>query len=407
MQKPAVERRRVIINRPQKGNFMDEKYYLTKGSADSAENEEYIKLINLAFGFDGKERSFRKLLPKLFGEDKRSAPLTWFVRERESGRALAAVLNYPLEFNICGEKVKAFGIGNVGVHPDFRGRDFMKETMAAAHNEMISAGADFSALSGRRQRYNHFGYEKCGTDSVFTLTRKTVSYIVPDFSCRLEMKKLEREDAVTLDAIYALQNGRVYRTERPRAQLYDVMISWEATPYVFFIDGALVGWAIDHHGTVTELVAVDPAYYDDMIIALSSLYFETRYLVPDFERGLARALWKYTETVYTGADLCFSIFNYEKMIGLLMKLRSTCSPLADGRLAVGIDGVNCAENLLITVKDGAPFVTRTDASPEITLGHLEAMRFFFCEKCVEREKLNPDLASWFPLPIYIFSADNV
>ena len=387
---------------------IDDKYVLVKGgNSVHDENPEYIELINLAFGFTGTDHPFTKILPKLFGPGVDSASRTWFVKERESGKFVAAVGCFPITFNVCGEEIKAFGIGNVAVHPEYRGEGFMKACMEAAYDEMTASGAAMSLLSGRRHRYNHFGYEKCAAESVFTLTRKCVSYLRPDLKSALEMKKLERTDEEALDRIYDLHNTRAYRALRDRSMLYDIMISWEAEPYVFLKDGGFAGWAILKGNTVTEMIAEDDLYLDDMIVALTGIRQELEFLVPPFDTSLESALWKYTETVYTGADLCFSVFDYEKVLGLLMKLKCGYEKMADGGIVVRVNGVNGRENLRISVKNNLPSVEKCDDEPDITLDHLAAMRFFFMERSPERSLLPPALASWFPLPIYVHSADNV
>ena len=384
---------------------MEEKYVVEKGNSEIF--DEYIDLINYSFGFNGRDSSFPKLLPKLFGNGNRSAEQTHFVKDAESGKLLACVGNFPIDFNICGERVKAFGIGNVAVHPRYRGKGYMKAAMASAFDEMREEGADMALLSGRRHRYNYFGFEKCGTDSVYTLTRKTVSYVNPDFNTELQMKALDRNDDSALDAIFALHNTRKYRAERRREKLYDILVSWEAKPYVFYRRDEFAGWAVVKGNTVTELVPKDIRFVPDMVTALSSLNFEMRYLIPEFERAVGDAMLKFAETVYTGADLCFSIFNYEKMIGLLMRLKASATELIDGELTVEVNGFFGVENLLISVKNGVPDVQKTDLEPDITLEHIEAMQFFFFEKTPLRSSVPAAPRSWFPLSIYVHSPDNV
>ena len=385
--------------------YMEEKYIVEKGTSDIF--DEYIDLINYSFGFNGRDSSFPKLLPKLFGKGSSASEHTHFVKDADSGKLLACVGSFPIDFNICGEKVKAFGIGNVAVHPRYRGKGYMKAAMAAAFNEMREEGADMALLSGRRHRYNYFGFEKCGTDSVYTLTKKTVSYVNPDLHTDLQMKIISKEDSDTLDAILALHNTRNYRAERSREKLYDILVSWEATPYAFYKQNEFAGWAVVKGNTVTELVPADIDFVPDMVTALSTLNFEMRYLIPEFERPVGDAMLKYAETVYTGADLCFSIFNYEKMISLLLKLKAAETDLIDGQIAVKINGFFGEESLLISVKSGVPNVRKTDNKPDITLEHLEAMQFFFFEKTPLRNSVPTTPRSWFPLCIYVHSPDNV
>jgi len=387
---------------------MDEKYSIKKGQTDP---DLYIDLINYVFGFNGSERSFVKLLPKLFSPENapRSTDDTVFVYD--GGSPVACVGAFPLDYVICDTSVKAFGIGNVAVHPRYRGQGLMKSAMYSALDYMIKNGADMTVLSGRRHRYNHFGIEKCGTDTVYVLTAKTIGCLRPVPDPDVEMKRLERKDDKALDQIFALHNTRRYRVERPRERLYDILTSWQAVPYVFYKNGAFIGWAVLYRDSVSEIVPIAPEFAPDMASCLATLNFELSYLIPDFQSDVGNALWKYAETVYTGADLCMSVFNYQKIVSLSLRLKSEYSPLADGSLSLSIDGFAKHEDLVITVKNGVPSVSVPPAgspfAPDISLSHLEAMQLLFMQKSPSRSLLPPALLSWFPLPIYVHSPDNV
>lgn len=390
--------------------FDESRFYLQKGGCDP---EKYIDLINYTFGFNGFDRSFVKLLPKLFSKEnrQRSTDQTFFAFERSSGEPVACVGAFPLDYSICGEKVSAVGIGNVAVHPRYRGLGLMKAAMHMALDEMTGSGAAMAVLSGRRHRYNHFGIEKCGTESVYTLTRKTISYLRPDLDPRIEMKLLEKSDEKALDEIYALHNTRDYRTERPRERLYDILTSWQTEPFVFYKDGAFAGWAILYGDNVSEIMPTEPAFAADMAVALSGLRYSLDYHIPQFQQDVGNVLWDYAENIFTGADLCFSVLDYAKLLGLLMKLKSKNLSLADGELKVSVDGYAKKEDLVISVEGGVPSVRPAGAGedfrPEIALSHLEAMQLFFMGRAPSRERINPVARSWFPLCIYVHSPDNV
>ncbi|MBO7740366.1 MAG: hypothetical protein J6S34_02480, partial [Clostridia bacterium] len=64
-------------------------------------------------------------------------------------------------------------------------------------------------------------------------------------------------------------------------------------------------------------------------------------------------------------------------------------------------------SLKLSVKDGKTSVDLTDEAPEITLSQTEAEAFFFRNYSALRAKVNPQAASWLPLPLFIFEPDNV
>lgn len=367
--------------------------------------EEYIDFINYVFGFNGKDRSFEKLLPKLFKESKDSASETFFIRE--GGRLAAAVGSFPIEYSILGEKLPVKGIGNVAVHPRDRSKGYMKECMKAALDEMIADGVSFSVLSGRRHRYNHFGFVKCGVDRAYSVNGTTLAYVPADGEAELTMQRLRADDTNALADILALWESRPFSCTRPMEELYDIMISWQSAPYVFYEGETFAGWAIIKDDHVWEFVPAKLDYVPPMMRLLSTVRWGLDYHIPYFDKAIANAIFPYAENSWTGADLCFNILDYEKMLGLLLRLRSTYEPLLDGEVIVEIDGFAKVERLKLQVVGGIPTVKATEDEPSVKLSHLSAMRAFFLEDSPDRNVFSPVVRSWLPLPIYIFHADNV
>ena len=181
--------------------------------------EEYIDLINYVFGFNGTNSSFEKLLPKLYKTEKDGSVADTFFVQGEN-RLAAAIGSFPLEVSILGEKLPVKGIGNVAVHPRDRSKGYMKACMKAALDEMIADGIAFSVLGGRRHRYNHFGYEKCGANRTYEVNGTSLAYVSADGEPSLTMRKLDRNDTDTLAQLKALLESRPYHCTRPTEDLY-------------------------------------------------------------------------------------------------------------------------------------------------------------------------------------------
>lgn len=366
--------------------------------------DDYIDFANYVFGFNGADRSFEKLLPKLFKEGTNTAEDTFFVKEGD--RLAACVGSFPIEYSILGEKLPVRGIGNVAVHPRDRSKGYMKECMHAALAEMIAEGCAFSVLSGRRHRYNHFGYVKCGAAHGFEVTAKTLSYVIPEgYEPKLTARTLQREDPA-LSQLSAIWHARPFHCTRPRELLYDILISWQSEPIGFFDGDTLVGWVIVKGDDVWECIT-EPRYIPDLLVLMSRRRWYLRYRIPYHDADIADAIFPYAETSSTEPELCFNILNYQKMLSLLLRLKATYEPLLDGETVVEINGYAKTERLKISVLDGVPSVATTDDAPEVTFAHLEAMRAFFIGNAPERKAFSPVMRSWLPLPIYIYHADNV
>lgn len=373
-----------------------------KGNID---REDYVDFINYVFGMNGNDRSFVKLLPKLFKEGTDSAADTFFVKDGD--RLAACVGSFPIEYSILGEKLPVRGIGNVAVHPRDRSKGYMKECMRTALDEMIAEGCAFSVLSGRRHRYNHFGFVKCGTARGYEVTAKTVSYVIPDdYQPRLTMRTLCREDDKALGELSTIWHTRPFHCTRPHELLYDILISWQSEPIGFFEGDTLVGWVIVKGDDVWECIA-EPKHIPDMLVLLSRRFWHLRYQIPYHDADIAEAIFPFAETSSTEPELCFNILDYEKTLSLLLKLKATYEPLLDGETVVEIEGFAKPERLQIAVRNGVPSVEATDAPADATFSHLAAMRAFFLDDAPQRKSLSPIARSWLPLPIYIYHADNV
>ena len=67
------------------------------------------------------------------------------------------------------------------------------------------------------------------------------------------------------------------------------------------------------------------------------------------------------------------------------------------------------ETIRIEVKHGGVTVEKADGAsvPEVELGHIEAISFLTGLFSARRQTLSPAVRSWFPLPLFMDSADHV
>ena len=367
---------------------------------------EYIDFINYCFGMNGTSLSFDKLLPKLYADGKPSADDTYFALDGD--KIVGTVLAYPMTFHVAGQTLKARGIGSVATHPRHRGEGFMKAMMKEALDDMARDGIDLSVLGGRRRRYAHFGFEKCDAMTYYEVNRTTVGYLSPSTE-GYSIRPVAREDEALLDLLHFHMQSRPYYTERPRAERYDILLSWMSAPYAFFKGDTLVGWAI-HYGRkrqFSEFEILSPEAAGAILALSVNTFGELSIAVPIHEHEKAAMIDPYAENVTSVSNECFLVFNWEKVLSALFALKADAEALCDGSLAVRIEGYEKAETLKITVKDGKPSVMPYDGECEITLSLTDAEVFFFRNHAANRAKINPYAASWLPLPLFIHEPDNV
>ena len=91
------------------------------------DKQDLIDLIDLVFSQAHCPHNFKELIPKLYGESVNTMPYHYAVRE--NGKLMAAVLRYPISFQIGDNILKTAGIGSVCSHMLARQKGHMKEIM--------------------------------------------------------------------------------------------------------------------------------------------------------------------------------------------------------------------------------------------------------------------------------------
>lgn len=376
--------------------------------------EDYIRLINECFGMEEPEAGFPHLLPKLFAPGRHPENDTLFLMKE--GCPVACVGTFPLTFSLGGKKLKAVGIGNVATRADRRGEGCMQRLMGEALRRMAKEDVDLAVLGGRRHRYNHFDFEKCDAMRYFALTRKTVSdsglfgqstYTpLPDPVFR----PLLREENDLLDQLWEAMHQRPYHTVRPRADLYDILISWRSVPYVFLRGEKLAGWAIHYvsKGQLSEFHAIDPADTPCFLKKAVETLGDLNVALPPHRPAFSAAADRLCEHPMLISNECFRILNWQKVLSALLAVKASYTPMGDGAFSLMIRGIKGDIILTLRVAGGVCSVEEDpEATPALTLSTKEAERFFFANYAPEREGLAPFLAPLLPLPLTIDEADNV
>lgn len=381
---------------------MTELYY---GCGSQDQFDEYIDFINYVFGFNGNEEDFKRLLPKLFQSDWNPMPGTYLVTDHD--RIKAAVGVYEGEVTAGGMTLRTAGIGNVAVHPYERSKGYMKKLMHMAVDDMIRNQIDYSFLSGIRQRYNYFSFEKAGVCYYFGLDKTNIRHVFGDVKAPYQMKMVEADDDAALDTIEKLIRSKSYVPERRRKDLHRILCSWYARPFIFLDGERIAGYCVINENEVTEILAEQDEDFMKIIRTIAAEKNEITVLLPDYLTTYKEALENVAEQIRVGSGVMFSVFCYQRVIQAFMKLKAGYTVMPDGTFTVRIHGRAREEILTITVKNQEMTVTESMAEPMTELSHLEAMRFFFAPICEKRRQMPSFVQCWFPLPLWIYAADNV
>lgn len=396
--------------------------------AKESDFEELVDFINYVFSHSGGKTDFPTLLPKLY---RNNDTMKYHHIMKEEGKIKGVVCSFPLNLNLLGENVKVAGIGSVAVHPYSEGKGYMKELMTKSIEEMKNENVDMSVLSGYRQRYEHFGYEPCGEQINFNILDLNINYKFTEEDYEgIMFEILDESKSNLLEKAYKIHSSKTIKVEREREKFLDIAKSWNATTYSIYKNYEFIGYISSINSTIFE-VALEDNNDIDLVIASYIKRFKLgkvnlRLGVHEIEK--ISKLMKICENYSINTNNNFRIFNYEKVVGLFLKLKATYSNLADGECSIDIENYGVLNIKVINnnievkkIEEYKDELSKEESAHKelksqnirkfhIELGELEAMNFIFSplKSYFDFNKDIPNfIQSWFPLPLYIENLDCV
>lgn len=390
---------------------MDEKLYYGRGK--DCDNKKLIAFLDEVFFIDDDEetkRDFVSILPKIYHDEYRPAYNNFVVQE-ENGNFRAAVGNFYVDLDVCGEAVKACCIGNVAVGVEYRSKGYMVDLMEMSVKDMAEKGADIAYLGGQRQRYGYFGFETSGVSYNFEFNKKTAKHIFGSRKSTLRAEKLKENDLEAIAKIDELYQKNVIKASRPHKDYYRIITSWRHTPYVLYDGDEFAGYFLMGYSYewISECAVTKNEYYAELALAALEISGKesVRFNAAPFDKEKHGFFTVSSENISVGGCESLLVYNYEKVLRAYLKAKASYTKLADGELTVLIHGKKADEKLKIAVCNNEVSVEKFDGEPEIEFSHTEATRAFLSNFTYEREKLNGAAQQWFPLPAFIFSADQM
>ena len=386
------------------------------GPAQEQDYEELMAMLDNVFFLEDDEepkRTFLTLLPKLYKKEYRPWENNYCVWE--DGVMKAAVGMYVYDTGIAGENLRVGGIGNVAVARDSRRKGYMKLAMDAAMDAMKAAGCSFGELGGQRQRYQFWGFERGGIAVDASFSEKNLRHafgenaLDPDWRA----EEIKPGDSKAIEQVLAFIEAQPIHYKHSPAAFYDHLCSWNELPHAIWKGESLEGFFTLSRDRrhIGQLRLRDAGNLEMAVRAAYTVLPEGSFrsigmTIPMWQRDLLRAAEEISEGCDTDDTGMYTVLNWEKMLGALMKLQAVCRPLPDGQMCIHIEGWAGEECLCISVQDGVPSISACTCESEKTLTHLEAMRYFLAPYTILRD--GDALAQcWFPLPLCLMGIDTV
>lgn len=208
---------------------------------------EAVAFANRQFGLD-----FQQFQPKLYGHADSGGTCTF----RKDGRIIGMASFYPVFCN----GLRCLSVGTVCTAPEARGQGVMTSLFAYLQRNVFP-DYDIITLSGRKTRYEHFGFAKA-------LWFPEYWFYLRGGSPRIPIRPIIRQDAERLQSLWEKYGTG---TLRPGERMPDILRSANHEAYLLY-DGAEAGYVSGHRQKriLTEYCGPWPA--QTVVDAMSALW---------------------------------------------------------------------------------------------------------------------------------------
>lgn len=381
----------------------------------AADYEELIPFLTHSFQ---ESRRFDRVWPALY--QPLDEHMSWNLAVRRGGRIFAVVGVFPITLQVGARSLRVAGIGGVTVDPTCRRQGFMRLLMDRALDLIRAEGYELAFLGGRRHRYQHWGWEKCGLTISMSVDRYNIEHttegVLTDAgAAELTLEPLSGAPDVW-DALQPLHDRQLVRCQRPEESFHLYLQHCDAQTHVAVdAHGKVVGYLVlDEDGTgVHELVSVDDPTALKMIrLALTGPEGKASRLsiagLGAHRSTLIKALGPLAEGVSFGLSGNWQVFDWPAVVGALLTLQADLMPLIHGAVVIAITGQPRAMRLYVGPDEvGCQW---TDDKPDVCTDAFTAMRMLFGPLPPALVITLPEAASalqaWCPMPLSIPNLDR-
>ena len=375
-------------------NQADTNYPITLAAYD--DYNELLRFENKVF-----KTSFTKIMPKLYRDKEKCTESHIVIKDND--KIIAALAFYDTKLLLGDIEIKALGIGSVAVDKKYRGRGLMRTLLEEADKIAAEKGAEVAVLSGYRQRYSRFEFERGGIHHTFTLS----NYFINHFRSK---KKLKFQDpfssADLLQQCAKLYNSEINRWERKETEFSDIISTWNLDSYAVFDEHRLLGFLISERDEIKDIYLSNPVDVAEVLYAFakSKHRWTLHVKVTDFQKELIRELSGISDEHRISEDASYKIYDYKAFIEKMFAYKAKQTRLTDGEVTLKIDGIG----IKIRCAGGVPDVSEFDGEKaDIETDAVTATRFLTTGFGIE-EFNNPVVNAWSPIcPVSISTIDEV
>lgn len=376
----------------------------------AADFDEAMTFLNRVFQVE-PDSSFESRVSTLYLPTDASMGSSYAIRR--AGRIAAIVGRFPFTWVLGPAQLRGALIGGVSVDPAFRKQGLMRRLMLHVLDVMERERCQFAWLSGMRQRYRYYGFERGGVSLRLRVNRANLRHgLAADWKPAVRLAYVA-DTSPLMPALHVLHDRQPWRCKRAAALFPRHLRLWCSTPFAALdADDQPVGYAGVSHDkrTVSELVATDPARAVDMLGALMTALGvnELSVQVGPLDRGLLAALTPLAESVTQESAGNWRIFDWPGVVGALLDAQRQTRALPPGAVVLGIAGE--PRNLRLAVGNSGATCAWTDAPADLSASPMQMIQLLGgpCQPSF-LQSLPPAAAlldAWCPLPLMLPTQDH-
>ena len=295
----------------------------------NGEMSRIIKVANAAFKPDRpKGYSFRYSVPHIYNNKKTDYSNIHFVAENDKKEFVSIGGNLIQNIQLKNEEYKFSFIGTIGTIPQYRHQGLMSQIVQEINNENIDNSVVFSILSGKRNRYQNFGYEHAGFQCLYTLDKQQENYLSTNKN--ISVKKFKNKD---LDTLYQIYTDNQKFTLRNKDNFVIYLNNHKNKLYTIFDKSTIIGYLAIKGTTITEINLINNNYLENIlayILTKNLVKYETndhndKYILASVNRlnnSLIQAFDKLADSKQLIEKYSFKVYDLIRFIKMLFAVNS-------------------------------------------------------------------------------------
>ena len=368
-----------------------------------------LNFINMVFSMSHCPHDFRQLLPKLYEKGQEEKSIHYLALENEEIKACVCVL--PITLCCENKTITCATVGSVSVHPYSRGKGYMRKLMHIAIEDMKKSNISMSTLSGLRNRYQYYGYEKGGFVFQYCFTPDNFRHCREKFPKRkITLCQIQDTENPLLTEIQAIQENQILFAKKNPSDFLAIMKSWNAKLYSILENQMCKGYVALQGNQILEMRLTDKALlFASLEECLKESGSKELFLrILPYDTYLLKECTQLFESFTIALDDNYMIFDYPKVLDFFLNVKSKYTSLNSGSWDFTIKGHGTFQ---IQVDNGVPSITQLkdlEGKSSVNFSSFESILALFAPNCGMRllETKLPENCNWFPLPLALSPFDK-